>query len=126
MAKVSNSLLVYVLTQRWGTLFKTEILVVPKIHRIQLDFRFPKIKIKGNHMKNSINYNAKDYAEDICTSTNDELIDYRYQIQHELTRMNSHKKDRLLRELLYLVNDELFIRALRKESCGEDECGEDE
>ena len=72
-------------------------------------------------MKNSINYNAKDYAEDICTSTNDELIDYRYQIQHELTRMHSHKKVRLLRELLYLVNDELFIRALRKEHCGEDE-----
>lgn len=61
---------------------------------------------------NTINYNAQDYAEDICTSTDDALINYRNQIQYELTRMHSHKKDRLLRELLYRINDELFTRGL--------------
>lgn len=66
-------------------------------------------------MKNSINYNAASYADDIETMSVDDLITYRNSIQNELANhanVLSQKKITLLRELLVMINDELRLREI--------------
>ena len=66
-------------------------------------------------MKNSINYNAASYADDIETMSVDDLITYRNAIQYELANhanVLSQKKITLLRELLVMINEELRLREL--------------
>lgn len=66
-------------------------------------------------MKNSINYNAASYADDIETMSIDDLVTYRNSIQNELANhanVLSQKKITLLRELLVMINDELRLREI--------------
>ena len=66
-------------------------------------------------MKNSINYNAASYADDIETMSIDDLITYRNSIQYELANhanVLSQKKIVLLRELLVMINEELRLREI--------------
>ena len=74
-------------------------------------------------MKNSINYNAASYADDISTMSVDDLITYRNSIQYELAdhiSLLSQKKITLLRELQVMINDELRLREIL-DAIGEDE-----
>lgn len=66
-------------------------------------------------MKNSINYNAASYTDDIETMTVDDLITYRNSIQYELANhanVLSQKKIVLLRELQVMINEELRLREI--------------
>ena len=66
-------------------------------------------------MKNSINYNAASYTDDIETMPIDDLVTYRNSIQYELAnRANvlSQKKIALLRELQVMINEELRLREI--------------
>ena len=66
-------------------------------------------------MKNSINYNAASYADDISSMSVDDLITYRNSIQNELAshaNVLSQKKITLLRELLVMINEELRLREI--------------
>lgn len=66
-------------------------------------------------MKNSINYDAASYADDIETMSVDDLITYRNSIQYELANhanVLSQKKITLLRELLVMINEELRLREI--------------
>ena len=66
-------------------------------------------------MKNSINYNAASYADDIETKSIDDLITYRTSIQNELANhanVLSQKKIALLRELQVMINEELRLREI--------------
>lgn len=74
-------------------------------------------------MKNSINYNAASYADDIETMSVDDLITYRNSIQYELANhanVLSQKKITLLRELQVMINEELRLRE-NLDAIGEDE-----
>lgn len=74
-------------------------------------------------MKNSINYDAASYADDIETMPIDDLITYRNSIQYELAdriSLLSQKKITLLRELQVMINEELRLRGLL-DAIGEDE-----
>lgn len=66
-------------------------------------------------MKNSINYNAASYTDDIETMSVDDLITYRNSIQYELANhanVLSQKKIALLRELQVMINEELRLREI--------------
>ena len=66
-------------------------------------------------MKNSINYDAASYSNDISTMSVDDLVTYRNSIQYELANhanVLSQKKITLLRELQVMINDELRLREL--------------
>ena len=74
-------------------------------------------------MKNSINYDAASYADDIETMPIDDLITYRNSIQYELANhanVLSQKKIVLLRELQVMINEELRLREIL-DAIGEDE-----
>lgn len=74
-------------------------------------------------MKNSINYDAASYADDIETMPIDDLITYRNSIQYELANhanVLSQKKIALLRELQVMINEELRLREIL-DAIGEDE-----
>ena len=66
-------------------------------------------------MKNSINYDAASYSNDISTMSVDDLITYRNSIQNELANhanVLSQKKITLLRELQVMINEELRLREI--------------